>query len=204
MPVITQADYKTWAGITGSDLDAWLALILPAAQSRAEEWCDREFDSKSRTEFYDSFGAGSIQLRSTPVTAVESVSYLSGTSSGVPSYTAFDSSSYWFDGDSGLLSRFTAFDVFPSKLDRDGTPVWPEGTRGIKVVYTGGYTDAPDGLKLAMYSLVDNLRAKRGKGAMMQSESMGSYSYTRAALTSETTDQLMREFGFTPYRRGMA
>lgn len=206
MAVITAAEYKTDAGISGSDLDTWLAAVIPQAQSRAEEWCDRNFDLAARTEYYDGMGVGTIQLRTYPVTVLTSVSYLSGVSSGTPSFTAFDSGSYWFDAASGELHRYSAFDAFPDAIDREGRAVWPDGGGAdiIKVVYTAGYSTMPDGLKLAMFRLIDYLRGLRGRDGAMQSESMGSYSYTRAPLAGTVDDDLMWSFGFGPYRKGVA
>lgn len=209
MALITATEYKTWAGISGTDLDTWLTAVLPQAQDYAEAWCDRNFESAERTEYYDGHGTETIQLRSPPVTAVGSVSYRSGVSAGVATFTAFDSGTYWFDQTSGLLTRFSSFDVFPSTIDRYERAVWPESVRGLKVVYTGGYgagggPAVPSGLKLAMFRMIDFLRGQRGRDGSMQSETMGSYSYTRAALAATVSDDRMYEFGFGQYRKGMA
>lgn len=208
MAVITAAEYKTWAGVSGTALDSWLTQTIPEAQAFAETWCDRGFDTATRTEYYDGHGTPDIQLRSTPVTTLTSVSYISGVASGAASFTAFDSSSYFVDQDSGVLQRASAFDAFETTFDRYDRPIWPEGIRNIKVVYVGGYgaiggPAMPSGLKLATYRLVDYLRNERGRSGEMQSETMGSYSYTRASIAGVVTDELMGKFGFGLYRRGL-
>lgn len=196
MAICTAAEYKTWAGISGTDLDTWLAAVIAQAQDGAEEWCGRGFDSAARTEYYSGTGTTDMSLRTTPVTTLTSVSYLSSVSAGVASFTAFDGGTYYFDGDSGLLVRYSAFDAFD-----DANPVWPDGTRNIKVVYTAGYSTIPDGLKLAGFRLIDYLRDMRGKSGGLQSESMGSYSYTLAAVSPGEADELYVRFGFLPWKR---
>lgn len=196
MAVITATEYKTWAGIGGTDLDTWLAAVIAQAQDFAERWCDRNFESAERTEYYDGHGGETIQLRSTPVTAISSVSYISGVSSGAATYTAYATDSYWVDS-TGILSRYSAFDAWDEAGDR---AIWPEGVRNIKVVYTGGWSTIPEGLKLAVFHLIDYLKDLRGKSPGLQSESMGNYSYTRAQMSATVTDDLMYQFGFGPFR----
>lgn len=206
MAVVTDTEYKTWAGTSGTALDSWLAQVIDEAQGFAEEWCGRQFESGTKTEYYDGLGATTIEVRSPPINSLTSVSYLSGVSSGAPSYTAFDSGSYWYDSSSGILSRYNSFDAFQDTTDIFGRSVWPDGCKNIRVIYDGGYGSqggaaVPDALKLAMYRFLDFLRELRGKSGSLQSETMGSYSYTRASISATVGDDRMYEFGFGPYRR---
>jgi hypothetical protein len=72
---------------------------------------------------------------------------------------------------------------------------WPTGRGNIKVEYTAGYSTIPDDLNYATASLVAWMVRNQTKGAPLQSENLGAYSYNimtvalqgNAPLVGETT-----------------
>jgi hypothetical protein len=50
------------------------------------------------------------------------------------------------------------------------------------VVYVGGFATVPVDLQMAIYTVIDEVVASRGRGTSVTSESIGSYSYTLGAV----------------------
>lgn len=63
----------------------------------------------------------------------------------------------------------------------------PAGYQSVRVQYRGGYADIPDDLQQAVCELIQNTLASAGANPLMQSETLGAYSYTRAADNSLST-----------------
>lgn len=191
--LISIAEYKVWAGISGTSQDALLTVLVDAVSMEVRRWCDRNttngFESMSRTERYDGNDEQTIQLMEWPVTAVTSVTvYTAGGDTDV-----LDADTYRFDGDSGVLSRIdprlarfpvTAFGTVNSTFSVQ--PWFERGFNNIEVVYTGGYATIPADLKMACYRLTDLAYTARGRNMGIQSESLGSYSYTNFDPTKTT------------------
>lgn len=191
--LISIAEYKVWSGISGTSQDALLTVLVDAVSMEVRRWCDRNttngFESMSRTERYDGNDEQTIQLMEWPVTAVTSVTvYTAGGDTDV-----LDADTYRFDGDSGVLSRIdprlarfpvTAFGTVNSTFSVQ--PWFERGFNNIEVVYTGGYATIPADLKMACYRLTDLAYTARGRNMGIQSESLGSYSYTNFDPTKTT------------------
>ena len=185
--LISIAEYKVWAGITGTAQDALLTVLVDAVSMEVRRWCDRNlsngFESASRTERYDGTGEQTIQLMEWPVASITSVTiYTAGGDTEV-----LDADTYRVNGDSGVLSRIdpvlarfptNAFGTIESTFSVQ--PWFPAGFDNIEVVYTGGYSPIPADLKMACYRLTDLAYSARGRNYGLQSESLGGYSYTNA------------------------
>ena len=201
--LISIAEYKVWAGITGTAQDALLTVLVDAVSMEVRRLCDRNltngFESTSRTERYDGTNEQTIQLIEWPVTSITSVTvYTAGGDTAV-----LDADTYRVNGDSGVLSRIdpvlgrfpvTAFGTVNATFSVQ--PWFEQGFDNIEVVYTGGYATIPADLKMACYRLTDLAYAARGRNMGIQSESLGGYSYTNMdpAKTTAIKAELIRAY----------
>lgn len=189
MAVTTSTEYKTHANISGTAEDTRITHWLLVAQSLVEQTIDRELDSATFTEYYSGSGTGIIQLRNYPVTSITSVKPYSAAS---VAGSALASTTYKCDLATGEL-RLTpeAFGYWaysdlhaPVGGDTDWTEfdgsTFDNEFRNVQVVYVAGYTapNAPYSYKLAIWQVIDLLRATGGADPSMKSESIGAYSYT--------------------------
>lgn len=181
------ANYKTYAGITGSGYDTVLTALLAEAEAILRRACGRNmtdgFESASRTEYYDGTGSESFSLVEWPVTSITSIAYLAddGTESTVTS------AAYRLDGGRGFVymlgaqrGRFVGAVPYTAQPGFSVNPRWEPGYQNIKVVYTGGYSTIPKDIEYAVYRLIDVAFASRGSAGNIQSESIGAYSRTMA------------------------
>ena len=70
----TLANYKAFAGITDTDNDSKLEMLIDAVSDRIEQWCCRKFKSRDYTEFFDGSREQDLRLAQAPLTAVGRVS----------------------------------------------------------------------------------------------------------------------------------
>lgn len=188
MAITSVANYKTYRGISGTGLDAALAVIHPAVEEMLARHTGRTFEETTHTdEEYDGDGSQILHLKSWPVTTLTSVKYRDsgGTS------TALASSSYRLKSDRGRVtrlpfahpSRFTS-DSYGSVYDSGwgAYPCFTEGYGNYLVTYTAGYAEGefPVELLHAIYQAIDVFVSQVGIDLTIQSETEGSYSYTRA------------------------
>jgi hypothetical protein len=190
MAIITTAEYKTYAGLTDTSLDSFLAVAIPAAQSAIETLCGRPsggFESATWTETWSGDENPCYSVQCFPITAITSVS-------SIDSYgtlTALDSTKYVIDPDSRAICR-AGSKIGRYGMDTSGNfenyfqpnyigfqPQFLNGIKNYSVTYTGGYTSGnmPAALKWAQYRLVDNMVSDRRR-ADLKSESIGDYTYT--------------------------
>lgn len=215
MAIITATEFKVWRGISGTDYDALLAVLIPGAQANVETWTGRTFDTATFTEYYDGNGSEILLLKNPPIASITSIAYCDSAGTATSTFTSTD---YAFDPDTGEVRLFNArrgvasFDDF-GLIVSGGPGVYPnfsEGFRNVKVVYVGGYGSNPAaetmdlGLKQAMYEYVNELfnAVKDGSGDSSQfaSERLGDYQYTRG-----TPEDIERRFRsrFTAFRRSV-
>lgn len=180
MPIITAAEYKTRRGISGTDYDAILAVIIPSQQSWLERQCGRAFDEATYADLaHDGDGSPRLWLKHWPVTAVTAVKLLN--SDGTT--TTLDTSSYRLtDGEylyrqSGTESAWEPRSVFSEYRG----PCFPNGDGNVLVSFTAGYADgdAPDDLKDLMFTLVDMGLDERGQNPIVAQRADGVVQRTR-------------------------
>lgn len=212
MAVITVANYKTFKGISASTYDAILATIIAGAQSRAERFCGRLFDTATFTEKYSGNGSEILLLKNFPITSITSITERDR--------GAYASTEYTFDADSGEVrllgtseGRFPADEYGEVGANQFGvSPCFPVGFRNLTVVYVGAYgsgaTAVPADLTLAMLQFVDYLFAPVKDGAIpdtsLKSETLGDYSYTRGDASEQVgIENAMLAKLFGQFRRGV-
>lgn len=209
MAVITTAQYKTYAGISGTASDGALDVIIPAAQALAEKWCGYAFDTGTRTERYSGpIDSNSIRLKGYPVTSITSVRRYYG--AGASDYDTVDSTSYTYEATTSTLylpgtgrgGEIMTRDDWGLLVEGDlgASPRFVEGLNNYQVVYVSGYSSMPADLQYAMYKLVDAMFADRRDNPMYKSASVRDASYTKFD-NSPTVGALVTQL-FSAYRVG--
>lgn len=123
MQLTTTTKVKNYLGITVSTYDTLISSIIDGVSDQAESYCNRNFNSATYTEYYDTeLGDTKVFVKNYPVTSVTSLSYRSGTF-GNPTWEAFNTNDYLLS-DNGKISLALRL---------------PESEKYIKVVYVGGY-----------------------------------------------------------------
>ena len=182
MAIITTAEYKTYAGISGSGDDTFIGVCIGAATAALQRLTGRTFEGGTLTEKY-SIGPDqrSIQLRNWPVTSVTSVTQLLVSADTY----VLDSDVYTFDATRGILYFYNeAWGRWfvDSQYDRlqpyyaGYRPAFEPGTFNYSIVYVAG-SAVTDDLKYALYQYVDAMFAARRRDPALQSQSIGQYSY---------------------------
>ena len=209
--LISLADYKTYAGISGTAQDTVLTLLLGMASTMIRQACERDlttgFESASRTFYANGADMAAIMVPERPITVLTSVAWMDESGNA----TLYDATDYTYDADAGIVtlqypvtSRFTGsglsgvnrsgWSAFNTVNDGQGwteSPSFGAGTRNIRIVYTGGYATIPTDLQLACAMVVDTLNSRRGADTLKKAETIGQYSYTRDNLVNTTTGQIL-------------
>lgn len=120
----TVANFKTYAGITGSDDDTLLTSLIARATSAIEAYCGQTLTSTTYREFYDGQGDCEIWLNATPVTGVQ------------------------------LLATGRLDIVSINNVNSDGWNAYANvDATNLELVVQGGTNDGTDTLTLADYTL---------------------------------------------------
>lgn len=190
MAIITTAQYKAYAGISGTALDARLDVLIPCLQDEVEIYCGRRFDTATFTELVDGTGIDELLVRNAPIKSITSITLLypdattAAYASTAFSFSLRDDGRVWLLGSSQMRAG----------LDEDGNPrqpsfgdsiAFPVGRENVQVIYVGGYGTGtiamPPSLQLAMYKGIDEYIAQTRQDTNLTSETLGKYAYTRAA-----------------------
>lgn len=202
MAIATVTEYKAYANISGSGEDAFLAVILAAAEDQITRFCNRtNFNTGTYAENHS---AGSDQdtftARVYPITSITSLKRLTGTSASATMST----DAYTFHASSGIVKLWGAGQersggrygfTDPMEDDIGERPAFVQGTLNYELVYVAGYaSDAmPAALKFALYRVMDGMRSARGRDPLLTGESIGAYSVQYAAGVSGSPGMLATE-----------
>ena len=66
-------DLKGALGVTTDDDDVLLTDIISRIGKQVESYCNREFDSEERTEYYNGDGTNKLRVNHYPITAIDSI-----------------------------------------------------------------------------------------------------------------------------------
>ena len=139
--LITRAEYKNYLGISSSNKDTEIDLLIPKVSQLVKTYCRRNFTDyydEAKTEYFDG-GFDKLILKETPVTNVTQVS--KSTNYG-QTYTN--------------LTKFTDWVLDGDSVRAVSNGGWfQEYIRGYRVTYTAGYEFVPEDLKLAVLDLVE-------------------------------------------------
>lgn len=137
--LITKSDYKAYMGISSTNQDAVIDLLIPKVSDLVKTYCRRSFNDYVSTPKVDYFNGG-IPFFVIPEQPVISIQGLFFSSDYGQTYTA--------------LEQFVDYVLDDTLLLPIGASEFPYATRGYRLVYTGGYATIPGDLTLAVYDLM--------------------------------------------------
>lgn len=139
--LVTRTEYKNYVGITSSNRDQEIDLLIPKVSQLVKTYCKRSFiDYYDQTYVqYSNGGFSKILLEEIPVTDVLVVKYSTNYGQSYPT-TLVEFTDWVQDGDSIQCLSNTIF-----------TP----GIRAYQIQYLAGYDATPDDLKLAVFDLIE-------------------------------------------------
>ena len=151
--LISVDDYKVLKGINSTTNDERFDVILTSVSKLVRTYCNQAFDTYSgspgKTEYFDiQWETHVVQLHESPVIDVLNVYERYAQSE--------DYTELYRDGENDCYDWY--FDVVTDAIIRTtelgGYKSFPRGVGSVKVVYTAGYLEIPDDIKLAIADLV--------------------------------------------------
>lgn len=143
MALTALATLKTLLTIGGTGEDTRLNQVVDAANDIISRWCDRTFESTSYTEDLDGTGTPVLPLRHYPIIGNPTSVNVDGNRDFIAATLLTIDDDYVIDEDgvTGILRTVAGVSSWGL-----AEPVWPRGTKNVRVVYTAGYATIPDGL----------------------------------------------------------
>jgi len=141
--LITKSECKAYLGITSSNRDAEIDLLIPKVSKLVQTYCRRgitEYSSSTVYTQYSDGGVNKIILQETPVLNI--ISFSKSTDYGV-NYTNLVNGTDWVLGNDACIYAIDTNKYFLPYLN------------GYKIEYFGGYEELPEDLKLAVLDLVE-------------------------------------------------
>lgn len=163
---LTELHNYSLSGVPATGADTELQLYLNAAALMLDAHCHTKFEATAVTGEYSGDGERVLHLRKRPVISITSVT--------VDSSAWADGTDYELVDDRRLVVPYST-EYNPRTRLKGGC--WPHGTNNISVVYSYGYSAAPDDVKFALAKLVEHLYANDGSEGVA-SESLGPRSIT--------------------------
>lgn len=198
MPLTNLVRLKIHLGITGGSEDAALTQWLAEVEAGVQRFLlGRRLDSHTVIEYHDGPGRGTLILRQRPVTAITDVR-VDAAGMGGQSANGFGATSVWEQGVSWYARSLAEDESNPGELI-SGIG-WPLGTGNIKVTYTAGYSVVPADVQLAVHQLVGRVREDNEHGRPVQSETLGSYSYSLLSAGDEGKEMTSARSALMKYR----
>ncbi len=141
LPLITKAEYKTYAGIKSTTQDAVIDSLITKVSELVKNLCRRTFVDyvdDAKVEYCDG-GYNIILLAESPVRTISSVDYSSDYGQTYTTLTAFTEYAYIRSTEAITCLNSSGFTYSPN---------------GYRITYTAGYEILPEDLKLAIMDLV--------------------------------------------------
>lgn len=164
---------KVVAGITGSEMDSLVSVMIQRASAAVENFCQRTLLATTHTEIHNGHGGASMLLREWPVKAVSSVSV---DGQAIPAAASFDGAGWRLAGREVVLAgyRFHA------------------GRGNVVIEYEAGYDTVPDDIEHAVIETVQ-LALKRREHIDVSSKALAgeTISYITAELTPSAKQILL-------------
>ena len=146
--LVTLAQYKEAEGISSSKDDLRFNSIVPSVSELVKTYCGNsfvDFYSSNKTEtFTIDWDTYVVQLTESPVNSIVSVQERETYGAAYSTLTTSDSE-YYLESSTDSILRTN---------DSGRYQNWPKGVGSVKVVYTGGYSEVPADLKLAIFDLI--------------------------------------------------
>lgn len=158
--IITLNDLKTFLGITGSDKDSLLEMLINQATDYIETRADRRFaDTVYTEEKYDGTGQNEIVLKQFPVISFTKLEK-NNASDNSDSWEEVSGSDYWVDDAEGVVTKTTNFS---------------KGKQNYRATYTAGYESIPYDLQFLAMSLISDMYNRRKNMGVLK-ETLGDHS----------------------------
>ena len=146
--LVTLAQYKEAEGISSSKDDLRFNSIVPSVSELVKTYCGNsfvDFYSSNKTEtFTIDWDTYVVQLTESPVNSIVSVQERETYGGSYTTLTTSDNE-YYLESSTDSILRTN---------DSGRYQNWPKGVGSVKVVYTGGYSEVPADLKLAIFDLI--------------------------------------------------
>ena len=146
--LVTLVQYKEAEGISSSKDDLRFNSIVPSVSELVKTYCGNsfvDFYSSNKTEIFTiDWDTYVVQLTESPVNNIVSVQERS-TYGGAYSTLTTGDSEYYLEPTTDSILRTNVSGRYQN---------WPKGVGSVKVVYTGGYSEVPADLKLAIFDLI--------------------------------------------------
>lgn len=141
--LVTIDEYKVYKKLTKTENDNELLAIINSASAMIKSYCGHSFVDYYSTNRVETFniqpGIDDVTLNEWPIKEIVSVESRDSYSD---SYSAVDTSEYFVDTSIDTIFKHSGY--------------WPEGFGSVKVTYKGGYTTAPEDVKIACMDLVSH------------------------------------------------
>jgi hypothetical protein len=172
--------------------------LLAAAEKWADHFCDREFDSKSRTEYHRGGDSDHFWTKCVPITSITSITVTDESGTDTTLTVSGSTPDVIYNADTGRIqlgpNNSSGVGYFPSAYDKN-----------IAIVYTAGYAAAsmPDDLQEAVIikAFAEHAKTAAYMNAGLASENIGGAAMTR--ITGAELRELVQsaEALLTQYRR---
>lgn len=182
--LITIYEYKDSQNITGVKDDARITSLVASVSQLIKSYCGNSFVdyfSSAKTEYFNiDYDTYIVQLTESPIVSVTSVHERG---SQADDYVLLEK-----DGSNGKYDYYIDTDtdsIF--RTDDESYKNWEKGVGAVKIIYTAGYSDIPEDLKLAAYDLItyylkDEYKTRR--------------TIAGATIDNQTTSTLRTNVGF--------
>jgi hypothetical protein len=178
--IVTLAQYKTYAGITGTDDDAQLTVILEGASDLIARACHRrfEFGSYFETVNIDFEFIDTVEVRNPPIVSIIALT---------DNNTLLASSKFEVFKDEGVITLKE--NINTPRYHHDVGPYFTKGVGIVQIGYFGGFQDMPASLQLLVNMFTNRIFDRVGRESIV-SESIGDYSYKLSDLGSQDPEDV--------------
>lgn len=167
--LVTLAEVKTFLGITGTDSDSLLEMLINQATDYLETRCDRRFADTTYTEqVYDGNGNVELVLKQFPVITFTKLEKNTAYNNS-DNWEEIDSEDYWVDETEGIITRVVNF---------------RKGKQNYRATYKAGYETIPYDLQYMAMSMISDVYNRR-KNTGVTKETLGDHSVEFESLVQE-------------------
>jgi hypothetical protein len=150
---------------------AYLAILISAASTQIQRWCNRCFVSQEFTDKRDGEGYQTLFLPNFPVTAIKQVDFIRADAEVVSVMpNGGDVTKFFFIGDGGEID-------FIQNNPSDFI-IFPEGFKNISIIYTGGFSPVPEDVQEACAEQVVFLVQQSKAQSSIASKKLGDWQET--------------------------
>jgi len=172
--LISITDYKLYKGISSTEQDASIASVIKYVSQQIKTYCNRTFvdhytTSKALTEKFNGYLNSSVFLSEFPIKEI--ISAHISEDGGTTTTEIVENTDFFVKADIGEVTTGTGYPF---------TTYAPIQINSLIIVYTGGYLEIPDDLKLATLDLVHYyITEAYNSNKRLQSASVDTISFTK-------------------------